>query len=323
MADLQAPQTKADERGALSGAFPDFFVLGAPKCGTTTLYNWLSGHQQVFMPGKELCFLSQDIFPTDKLSGHIPDLAAYSALFQAGVAEGKVTGDATPKYLHSDRALSEIRRLSRRPRLIVCVRDPVDLAISLHSQKVGEAWEKDFVFSDAWTRELNRTTPEQARSRPGDTNYVFWAHLGARLKRVFEIFDATDVLVLHLRDFRASPREIYVRVLDFLGLEDDEREGFDAANPRVGFASPGLNRLATRMARRAGPVLRPLYQLRGGKGLGVLTAINKVNALPDAYVSEVSAEFREQMYDFLAEDIALAESYLNGTRLTETSVLGN
>lgn len=323
MADLQALQTKADGRGALSGAFPDFFILGAPKCGTTTLYNWLSDHQQVSMPGKELCFLSQDIFPTDKLSGHIPDLAAYSALFQAGAADGKVTGDATPKYLHSDRALSEIRRLSPRPRLIVCVRDPVDLAISLHSQKVGEAWEKLFSFTEAWNRELNLTTPDEARTRAGDTNYVFWAHLGARLERVFDLFDTSEVLVLHLREFHTAPRDVYLRVLEFLDIEDDGREVFEAANPRVGFANPGWNGLAIRVARKAGPMLRPLYRLRDGKGLGVLTAINKLNAVPGAYVSEVSAEFREQMYDFLAEDIALAESYLNGTRLTERSVLGN
>ncbi len=298
-------------------AFPDFFIVGAPKCGTTTLYDWLSQHDSVFMPRKELCFFSQDIFPTAELSGHIPDLEAYCGLFSGSFAVGKSKGDATPKYLHSDLALREIRCLSKRPRIIVCVRDPVDLAVSLHSQKVREGWERETDFAKAWLRELAETTPETARSRPGDLNYVFWAHLGARLDRLFALFERDQVLVVHLRELRDAPRAVYVKILDFLSLPDDGRSDFGVSNPRSGLASPLVNRLALQVYRLADPVLDPLRRLRGGRGFGILKTVNRFNRVKSAYVSEVSDVTRRQLYAFLADDIALAERYLDERKLTD------
>jgi len=313
---LSQTQERIWASGSEATALPDFFIIGAPKCGTTTLYDWLAEHEQVFMPGKELCFFSQDIYPTGQLVGHIPDLAAYSALFAVPDADGRVKGDATPKYLHSDQALSEIRRLNRRPRLIVCLRDPVDLAISLHSQKVGEGWDRTADFAKAWARELNAPSPEAARRRPSELNYVYWAHLGARLERLFALFDRQDVLVLHLREFRDAPRDVYTRVLSFLGLPDDGRELLRASNPRVGFVSPVANRWALRIARFAEPVVRPLRRLRRGRGFGALRAINRINYIENAYVSEVPESLRKDIYAFLARDIELAERYLDGRPLT-------
>lgn len=298
-------------------SLPDFFIIGAPKCGTTTLYDWLQAHERVFVAGKELCFFSQDIFPTRKLAGHIPDLSAYRALFSVPKAVGKRKGDATPKYLHSDLALESIKSLAPRARIIVCLRDPVDLAVSLHSQKVREGWEREPDFAKAWMRELHMTSPELARSRRGETNYVFWAHLGARLEHLFSLFEYERILILQLHEFRDAPREVYTRVLRFLDLPDDGRERLPASNRRVGLVNPTVNRWALHARRLADPALRPLHRIRGGRGLGLLKVLNRINMVENAYVSTVTEKLRKEIYDFLADDIVLAETYMDGRPLAD------
>lgn len=299
--------------------FPDFFIAGAPKCGTTSLYDWLSGHPQIFMPGKELCFFSQDIYPTDRLRGHIPSLEAYRALFAEGAAQGKRLGDATPKYLHSDLALAEIARLATRPRIIVCLRDPVDFAISLHTQKVRDGWEREQDFSAAWLRESKVASKAPAASRSGEMNYVFWAHLGRRLEKVFEYFEQQDVLLILLDEMRAEPGDVYRKVLDFIGVEHDGRTTFTASNPGSGVVSFPLHRGAVWFHRLSDPLVRPLRKLRGGRGFGLLKALNAANTVEGAYASQVPQSVRAQMYEGLGDDIARCERYLGGRRLTRGS----
>jgi len=309
------------DNGVLEGAvdFPDFLIIGAPKCGTTTLYKWVDGHPGVFIPGKELCFFSQDIFPTGKLATHIPDLDAYRALFSVTEATGKTKGEATPKYLYSDKALNALANMNPRPRLIVCVRDPVDLAISLHSQKVREGWEKERDFAKAWMRELDVTTPEAARARPGELNYVFWAHIGARLERLFSLFRTEDVLIIHLCELRQRPSEVYERLLRFLNLPDDGRRLFPSSNRRTGLRSPRINHWALQAKRLAEPALGPLRRARGGRGLGLLKMINRYNVVENTYISTISPGLREQLVEFLASDIELAERHLAGPLMEQAS----
>jgi hypothetical protein len=87
---------------------PDFFIIGAPKCGTTTLYDWLGQHPEVNAPHKEPCFFSQDIFPTASLPTHIPSLHDYAEIFDFKTPTQHISGEATPKYLYSDMALNEL-----------------------------------------------------------------------------------------------------------------------------------------------------------------------------------------------------------------------
>lgn len=304
--------------------FPDFFIIGAPKCGTTTLYTWLSAHPKVFMPGKELCFFSQDIYPTGHLPGHLPNLTAYLAKFAHAPSPEMVLGDATPKYLYSDVAIAEIARLSLKPRIIICLRDPVDLILSYHSQKVREGWEHEGDFAKAWARGINPSTgkPRSRRSQiAGETNYVFWARVGARLEKVFQHFAKEDVLVLLLDELRDRPRETYLQVLEFIGLADDGLNEFHALNERSRVLNVKVNRAALWLYRAADPLIRPFRQLRGGRGFGVLKAVNMLNTQNGAYTSELTNELREHIYLLLDSDIHLAERHLNGRCLIRSGSL--
>ena len=129
----------------LSKNMPDFFIVGAPKCGTTSMYNWIAAHPKTFMPVKEPGFFSQDIrsIPNKEIS-------SYLALFSCERPPGTLVGEATPKYLYSKRGLRQIVELNPNARMIVMLRNPVDLVISLHGQMLREGMEIEPDFESAW-----------------------------------------------------------------------------------------------------------------------------------------------------------------------------
>ncbi|MDP9181934.1 MAG: sulfotransferase, partial [Actinomycetota bacterium] len=95
---------------------PGLLVLGAPKCGTSTLAAWWDAHPQGYTaPGKEVGF-----FTPYWSRG----LDWYRDQF-AGAAPGQVTCDASPGYLYSPEALDRIAQVLPDARLAVVLREPV------------------------------------------------------------------------------------------------------------------------------------------------------------------------------------------------------
>lgn len=294
---------------------PKFYIVGAPKCGTTSLYSWLGAHPSVCAPHKEPCYFSQDIFPTSHLSTHIPSLDAYCEIFS--LTSGQlISGEATPKYLYSDQALAEIARLRPDAQIIVCLRDPVELAVSLHNQKLREGAEPEVDFEKAWALSLDSLASEEP-SLPHERHYYQWACIGSRLQAVYRYFPASSVLVLLTSELRTDPRDCYLKVTGFLGVEDDGRQNFARRNERVRIRNLGLHRALLAVKQCLSPALNPISKLRGGRGLGILKLVNAVNVQSGQYTTSVSPDFRAVMYQQLAEEIELVEKHLNGRTVVQ------
>lgn len=298
---------------------PNFFIIGAPKCGTTTLYEWLGEHPSVNAPHKETCFFSQDIFPTVSLGTHISSLDDYCDIFTLQGTQ-LVSGEATPKYLYSDQALREISALQPKARIIVCLRDPVELAISLYNQKLREGVETESSFEKAWAASL-AALYDNTTELPHERHYYFWASMGSRLQKLHEYFVAESILILLTSELRDDPRECYLKVLSFLGLPDDGRSNFEPHNERIAIRSLALHRGAIALKKFVAPAIQPLYRLRKGKGLGVFKLINLFNTQPGQYTATVPEEFKQDMYDLLDNEITLAETYLGRRSLVNRKVM--
>lgn len=107
--------------------WPNFFVAGAPRCGTSTLHAWLSRMPGVFMSRiKEPNFFSGSVIG----DGHpmvkpIRDEREYLRLF-AGAGDAKVVGEATPFYLEDPAAPARISEKCPDAKVLVSLRDPVE-----------------------------------------------------------------------------------------------------------------------------------------------------------------------------------------------------
>lgn len=109
--------------------YPDFFIVGAPKCGTTSMCNYLDQHPDIFISNpKELNFFGADLTPPPRKI----TLEEYLSHFQD--SQAKICGEGTPFYLLSQAAGQEIKALNPDAKIIIMLRDPVALIYSLHSQ---------------------------------------------------------------------------------------------------------------------------------------------------------------------------------------------
>ena len=107
---------------------PNFFIVGAPKCGTTAFNADLKRHPDVFIPErKEIHFFGHDL----KLDGERPSLEAYLALFAPSASRCAI-GESSVFYLFSRTAADEIYSFNPDAQIIIMLRDPIDMVHSLY-----------------------------------------------------------------------------------------------------------------------------------------------------------------------------------------------
>src|SRR5699024_1670894 len=107
---------------------PNFFILGAPKCGTSSMYEWLAEHPQIYMsPVKEPNFYNSDSNLTSARSKK-----EYLKLFESAAASHKVIGEASIMYMYSKEAVLNIEEDLDKPKYLVLLRDPVEMAVSYY-----------------------------------------------------------------------------------------------------------------------------------------------------------------------------------------------
>jgi hypothetical protein len=242
---------------------PDFFMIGAPKCGTTSIYHYLRAHPRIFMPAnKEPHFFATD-FPdfrsTDSETGYLQLFAA--------AGDDQILGEASTWYLYSEAALSTIRRWKPGARFIVFVRNPIEMAPALHSQLVYSLREPVEDFAAAWRAQDTR----RGRCRnPEILRYGQVCSLGSRLSVALRHLDRSALKIVVMDDLRSAPERVYLDLLSFLGLPDDGRTCFPVHNDNKRNRSARLARLLRqppapiRLAKRvAKSALRPFSDRPG------------------------------------------------------------
>lgn len=234
---------------------PNFFILGAPKCGTSSLVRWLEAHPQVFVsPIKEPHYYSTDLSNRSIISE-----AAYRRLFDGAEPGHLAVGEASTWYLFSREAVPNILQVAPGARFIVMTRDPVEMARSLHHHNLRALNDDERDFARAWALQSVR------RGGPAFLQYGAACSLGAQVARLLDHVPPDRVLHIPLDGLRADPARHYRRVLAFLGVPDDGREAFPISNPARGHRSKVLQR-----ALRFGSRMRQILGLRRGTGLARL-----------------------------------------------------
>lgn len=139
-----------------SSRLPNVVCVGAPKCGTTTIYDYLRQHPSIFLPKqKELHFFSnKDLYhlnkgPQSKYSkaDWVRTFDEYTHLFSPAEPH-QICGDISPSYLYALTAPQQIAETLEDPKIIICLRHPVDRAYSQYMHLIREAREtKSFLHT--------------------------------------------------------------------------------------------------------------------------------------------------------------------------------
>jgi hypothetical protein len=245
---------------------PNFFIIGAPKCGTTSLSVWLGEHRRIFMsPIKEPHFFNSD----DRQA--ISTLHEYEALFSGATEEHIAVGEASVWYLSSANAVSAILRYQPEAKFIVMLRNPIEMAPALHGEMLLSGLEYEHEFPMAWSLQEERRQGRRIRAAWARRRFLYGevCSLGMQLERLYKIVPPYRVLTIILDDICADPRHEYLRVLQFLDIPDDGRLDFPVHNAASAFRYPGIQRVAY-------PILHLKDRLGVSGGLGLWTRVENL-----------------------------------------------
>jgi hypothetical protein len=195
---------------------PTFFILGAGRSGTTTLYFALRDHPEVFLPTpKEPSFFSE---PFQVIRTPI----RYASLF-GGAAGATAVGDASHAHLTHPDAARTIRAFFPDARFVLIFRNPADRALALYSYMVERGYEHHRTFERALAAEDRRFESARfARRCP----HSFWNFMyfrsglfGEQTARYLEQYPRDRFYVTTLYDLQRDPNAVLGDIEDFIGVE--------------------------------------------------------------------------------------------------------
>jgi len=306
---------------------PDFFIVGAPKCGSTAMSDYLAQHPEIFMGRKEMHFFGSDL----RFAAHFYRRAEreYLAEFDSWNGQRR-TGEASVWYLFSETAADEIKAFSPSARILVLLREPVDMMYSLYNYFRFDGNEPLGSFQEALQAEPDRRAGQRAGRQTYFASGLVYRDVprfANQLQRYFKVFGRDRVKVVFYDDLAANPAAVYREVLQFLEVDSTHSlPKFERVNPAKTVKSRALravlndpavrsNLLAIRPAMPR-PVFRAFHRLER-----LLQRFNSSVEKPPPLVPELKAQLQRefapeinQLSRLLGRDLT---SWTRGTALVQ------
>jgi hypothetical protein len=288
----------------------NFFIVGAPKCGTTALSDYLSEH-----PGICMAVPKEPTYFADDLQGlrYVTSLEEYEALFACKGKNKVLAGDASPAYMFSQTAIANIHEYNPDAKLIVMLRNPVETVYSSHSQLLYSLFEDEEDFGRAWALQTARKNGENIPAKCREAALLQYREVAAypeQLERLFEVFPKDRVKIILFDEFVKDTSLVYNEVIEFLGLDEFSSVDFSIRNPRKKSRYAILNSIIhsppdflVKLLRSAGKGMLHRWII---KTHGWLKNINTEVVAKE----EIPADTRRMLYEVFEEDIRRLEVIL-------------
>lgn len=197
---------------------PDFFIVGAPRCGTTAMCAYLREHPDIYVPeNKEPCFFGSDLI---RLNRPVMDEGEYLALFAEG--KGLLCGEGSTWYLLSELAAHEIHEHNPNAKIIIQVRSPFEVLQSAHKQGLNNGFEDIENIEQALDAEPDRRAGKRIPRSCTMADTLFYSNLvryTANVQRYRDVFEPENIRIIVYDDIRADTAQVYRETLEFLGVD--------------------------------------------------------------------------------------------------------
>lgn len=202
---------------------PNFLVIGAARCGTTSLHYYLAEHPEICMssikePNYFLFQATADgpracIDEPSIVAKSVPDRRRYERLFEQ--PDSPAVGEASPLYLYVRETPDLIKASRPEMRLIAVVREPIARAWS-HFAYVNGDGVAAAAFADSCEREL----PLGYEPYRTGTHFLRLSSYAEQLERYRRVFPPAQLLVIGYDDLVSAPRETLAGICRFLAVDD-------------------------------------------------------------------------------------------------------
>ena len=280
---------------------PTFFIIGAPKCGTTSLHHYLSTHSQVTMSVPK----EPHYFSTDINNGGIRDEEEYLDCFSHGDKKTIAIGESSTLYLYSKVAVQKIYDYDKKSKFIIMVRNPIKIAQSFHQVALKVFGETETNFQKAWLLEQNRKVGQGIPKGCIDRQLILYgkiAKIGQQIERLTSYISPENIHFIIYDDFKNFTKHEYIKVLKFLNLNSELPIDFLVRNKSRKIKNETVTKLinhASFFKKKLGIKTR----------FNVANRIHKVN-VTDQPLDKLPKNFLAKMNKFFEHDINLISQFV-------------
>jgi hypothetical protein len=195
----------------------DFFIVGAPKAGTTSLYHYLSEHPQVEMSSqKEPDYFSDKAINEQGMyytKNRVNSLAKYESLFVQ--KESVVYGEASVSYLFYENVAEDIKKYNPNAKIIIMLRNPIERAFShyLMDYRLG-------LISDSFENVLAKKSKHK-NAHLFYQQYIEVSKYSKQIQRYLDFFKKDSILFIDYEDFKINVSKTVDQVYNFLHISTE------------------------------------------------------------------------------------------------------
>lgn len=287
---------------------PDFFIVGAPKSGTTAMYEYLRRHPELFLPErKELRYFGSDLEVRDRAALSEDEYLAHFA-----EADHQRIGTAYVWYLYSRSAAAEIARFAPDAQIVAMVRNPVDMLHALHGEHLSNGNEDIRDFTAALDAEPDRRRGARIPAHahlPQGLWYSDVPRYTEQLERYVRHFGRDRLHVIVYDDFAADTGGTFRGLLRFLGVDDQVRpERFEIVNASKRTRSERIRHLLARPPDLPRRVISRTVPARVRRAL--YDRAKRLN-VTEAPRPPMPAETRDRLHRLFAEETERLSRFLD------------
>jgi Sulfotransferase family len=200
---------------------PNFLIVGAEKCGTTSLYQYLKQHPDVYLPAKK----ELHYFAYDEIGKIARDPGGQSVLthscatreeyesYYCGIGAYTAVGEVSPSYFYFSQTSERLKRELDDPKIIIMLRDPVKKAHSQYMHLVRDNREH-LSFFDALMAEDQRI----AAGWGPLWRYTESSLYSSRVAKYLQVFGDDRVKISFFEDLLRSPEAVVNDLFEFIGV---------------------------------------------------------------------------------------------------------
>ncbi|MEM9243848.1 MAG: sulfotransferase [Pseudomonadota bacterium] len=286
---------------------PNFFIIGAPKCGTTAMANFLNQHPEVyFSKPKEPMFFCQDLSPTKYKT-----FEKYLKSCFFGTNENhKAIGEGSPLILYSQEGIPKILDYYPTAKFIVMLRNPVKATVSMHghnfkgmSQELSRELEQCWHYlPERWEQKKLPLNCEAPIAFQYDRLYNYFEHLN----KLLQLVNKKNLHIILYDDFKKDSLKEYKKICGFLNISTKFEPEIKVVNKRSQINMKWYITFLHHLSHMTYNIRKKLKLTH----TGLLNEIIKKNQIP-LEKSELSPEFIAEMKQFFREDIIKTSKLIN------------
>ena len=280
---------------------PNFILIGVQKSGTTSLYNWLGQHPDVY--ANEL-IKDYNYFCNDELLSLSRD---YFGRFFKNVSDERILMHGFPNYIYFYKnSAANIYKFNKNIKLLLILRNPIERAYSAYWEAKKTALEDSKSFEEALSRESSYIVNGNMKEK-GALTYVDHGYYSRQIEGYYKYFSKEQIKIIFFEDLKRNPDKTVGQVFSFMNIDNKFKPNFSIKNSSALPRSVVMQRIfqSLTMPKFIKPFVPPSVSSKIK-----ISLIRKLNVKPFQY-AQMKQETRNFLVSTFKDDIKRLEKILD------------